>query len=40
MPGLEPANQFSVKYSLTAADGAEVKSEVIGTIHKLGQAKN
>ena len=38
--GLEPANQFSVKYSITAADGAEMKSEIIGTIHKLGKAKN
>jgi hypothetical protein len=34
--GLEVANQYSVKYSLTAANGAEVRSEVIGTIHKLG----
>ncbi len=34
--GLEVADQFSVKYSLNAASGAEVRSEVIGTIHKLG----
>ena len=38
--GLEPANQFAVKYSISAADGAEMKSEIIGTIHKLGKAKN
>ncbi len=36
--GLEPANQFSVKYSIATADGAAIKSEVIGTIHKLGKA--
>lgn len=34
--GLEAADQFSVKYSLNAANGAEVRSEVIGTIHQLG----
>lgn len=34
--GLQPADQYSVKYSVTAADGAELRSEVIGTIHKLG----
>ncbi len=34
--GLEIADQFSVKYSINAADGTEVRSEVIGTIHKLG----
>jgi hypothetical protein len=34
--GLEPADQFSVKYAINAADGTEIRSEVIGTIHKLG----
>ena len=34
--GLQPADQFSVRYVLKAADGAEVHSEVIGTIHRLG----
>ena len=34
--GLQPADQFSVKYGINAADGAELRSEVIGTIHKLG----
>ena len=34
--GMQPADQFSVKYSVNAADGAELHSEVIGTIHKLG----
>lgn len=36
--GLTVADQFSVKYSLNAANGAELRSEVIGTIHKLGAA--
>ncbi len=40
LDGLQPADQFSVRYSLTAADGAEVKSEVVGTIHKLGAVVN
>ena len=34
--GLEPADQFSVRYAVKAADGAELRSEVIGTIHRLG----
>ena len=34
--GLQPADQFGVKYSVTAADGTELRSELIGTIHKLG----
>jgi len=38
--GLQPADQYSVKYSLKAADGSELKSEVIGTLHKLGAAVN
>lgn len=33
---LEPADQFSVRYSIKASDGAELRSEVIGTIHRLG----
>ena len=33
---LQPADQFSVRYSINAADGAELRSEIIGTIHKLG----
>jgi hypothetical protein len=36
--GLPVADQFSVKYTVNAADGAEMRSEVIGTIHKLGAA--
>jgi hypothetical protein len=36
--GLEPADQFSVKYLLKSAAGAEISSELIGTIHKLGKA--
>jgi hypothetical protein len=38
VPGLQPADQFSVKYSVKAADGVELRSEVIGTIRKLGSA--
>jgi len=34
--GLEPADQYSVRYSIKAADGTELRSEVIGTLHKLG----
>ncbi len=34
--GLQPADQFGVKYSVNAADGTELRSELIGTIHKLG----
>lgn len=38
--GLQPADQYSVKYSLKATDGTELKSEVIGTIRKLAAAMN
>jgi hypothetical protein len=34
--GMSVADQFSVKYSVNSADGVEIRSEVIGTIHKLG----
>jgi hypothetical protein len=34
--GLEKADQWSVRYAVTAADGAELRSEIIGTIKKLG----
>lgn len=34
--GLEAADQYSVKYSINAADGTEMRSEIIGTIRKLG----
>jgi hypothetical protein len=34
--GLQPADQFSIRYNVKAADGTELKSELIGTIHKLG----
>jgi WD40 repeat protein len=36
--GLTKADQYSVKYTLNAADGTEVRSEIIGTIHRLGPA--
>jgi hypothetical protein len=34
--GLKEADQFSVKYGINTASGTELRSEVIGTIHKLG----
>jgi hypothetical protein len=34
--GLQKADQWSLKYNVTAADGTELRSEVIGTIKKLG----
>jgi len=36
IPGLAVADQYSLKYSLNAADGAELRSEIIGTLHQLG----
>ena len=36
IPGLATADQYSVKYGLQAADGTELRSEIIGTIHQLG----
>ena len=35
---LTRADQYSVKFTLNAADGAEMRSEIIGTIHRLGPA--
>ncbi len=34
--GLEKADQWSVKYAVNSVDGTEVRSEIIGTIKKLG----
>lgn len=36
VPGLSVADQYSVRYSVNAADGSELRSEIIGTIHQLG----
>jgi len=36
IPGMTEADQYSVRYSITAADGTELRSEIIGTIHKVG----
>jgi hypothetical protein len=36
IPGLTEADQYSVRYSISAADGTELRSEIIGTIHKVG----
>jgi type 1 glutamine amidotransferase/glucose/arabinose dehydrogenase len=37
MPGLRPAMQVRVKYSLRSADGAPVKGELDATVHRLGK---
>lgn len=37
IPSLRPAMQVRVRYNLRAADGAAVKGELDGTIHKLGK---
>ena len=34
--GLQPADQYAIKYRVNSADGTELSSEIIGTIHKLG----
>jgi hypothetical protein len=34
--GMSVADQFSVKYAVAAADGTELRSEVVGTIRRLG----
>jgi hypothetical protein len=36
---LQPVNQFLLKFNLKAADGASIKEEVFGTIHKLRPAQ-
>lgn len=38
LEGLQPADQYSLKYALKSASGEDLKSEVIGTLHKLGPA--
>ena len=36
--GLQPADQYSVRYTVKAADGAEMRSEIVGTIRKLAKS--
>ncbi len=36
IPGMTEADQYSVRYSISAADGTELRSEIIGTVHKMG----
>lgn len=36
IPGLKPVMQMSLKYALKSQDGAELKGEVVNTIHALG----
>ncbi|HMO66582.1 MAG TPA: hypothetical protein PKE47_15400, partial [Verrucomicrobiota bacterium] len=38
LDGLEPCDQWSVRFNLDAADGTAMRSEVIGTLHKLRPA--
>jgi hypothetical protein len=37
MPGLRPTMQLRLRYSLRGADGAPVKGEIAGTLHRLGK---
>jgi hypothetical protein len=37
VPSLQPVMQLRLQYSLRAADGAPVKGEIAGTIHRLGK---
>ena len=37
IPGLKPVMQMSIRYGIKAADGAEIKGEVVNTIHGFGQ---
>lgn len=37
IPGLKPAMQMSIRYGIKSADGADVKGEVVNTIHALGE---
>lgn len=39
LDGLQPCDQWSVRFNLDAADGKEMRSEVIGTLHKLRPAE-
>ena len=36
IPGIKPVMQMAIKFGLKAADGTELRSEVINTIHALG----
>ncbi len=37
IPGLKPVMQMQIKFALKSADGAELQSEVLNTIHALGE---
>ena len=36
IPGLKPVMQMAIKYNLKTAEGAELKGEIVNTIHALG----
>jgi len=36
IPGLKPVMQMSIKYQIKAADGGDLKGEILNTIHALG----
>ena len=35
--GFKPAMQMAVRYGVQAADGAEMKGEVVHTVHQVGK---
>lgn len=37
IPEIKPVMQMAIKFGVTAADGAEVRSEIVNTIHALGE---
>ncbi|MHA3773347.1 DUF6797 domain-containing protein [Verrucomicrobiota bacterium sgz303538] len=39
IPDLKPVMQMSIKYQLKAADGGDIKGEIVNTIHALGAAE-
>lgn len=39
IPGLKPVMQMAIQYRLKTADGAELKGEIINSIHALGEAE-
>ncbi|MDB6174746.1 MAG: putative large, multifunctional secreted protein [Chthoniobacteraceae bacterium] len=37
IPGIKPVMQMAIKYNLKSVDGAEMRGEIVNTIHSLGQ---
>ncbi len=40
IPDMKPAEQMSIRYKLKFADGSEVESEIVNTVHKLAKDLN